>query len=394
MKNDDQDPTNFTCEIKTYNEDDTPIANNIIRDGYTEIRAVFTPVVPPVFTSSVDMTEVSTTWNRYAHGNKFEVSTFYRLPNWINDQADNYDEFTGNNKSPSWNKNNEGLYNSTQNQITANNNMAAVYGCYSIEKYEYYNISGAMFSNSVDDDVIKLDLAFNTDEEGVESTLSLCATSGGVYFPLNPTYNPNDITSQVFYFPPINSGSPRVSLVYNYGKRDVIEIELFDTLEDRQSWADAGDCLFVVSRNGDDFNISINWTIDSNQYAHIFNYNLNDNLVTEKFKGLQNIGFSFFSQDDGGFKDVELTAPQDQFYTEIRIEPKDSQSDLTDTRISSHLESPQNNLLTQITGNEIKASLSWDGESFIGQCLVDTTQMQQGQDYNISAEIRPLDLEE
>ena len=61
---DDQNPTAWTCEIKTLKKDNdenslVEIANNVIQDGYTQFQAIFTPLVTPTFTEDVDMTEVS-----------------------------------------------------------------------------------------------------------------------------------------------------------------------------------------------------------------------------------------------------------------------------------------------------------------------------------------------
>ena len=69
--------TEWNCEIQTYKKDPInegeviAIEGNIIQDDYTQVQAVFTPPFPPVFTSSVDMTEVATDWNRFAHGSRF-----------------------------------------------------------------------------------------------------------------------------------------------------------------------------------------------------------------------------------------------------------------------------------------------------------------------------------
>jgi hypothetical protein len=391
---DDQDPTAFTCEIQTYDLEENELANNIIQNDYTQIRSVFTPLVPPTFTESVDMTEVSTLWNRFAHGNRFQVSTFERFPNWLNDQADNVDIFTGFNKTPSINKNEASLYTSSNTQILANDNLNAVYGCYSLDKYEYYSIAGTMFSSSNDDDVIKYDMAFYVDENGVEHTLSLCATSGGVVLDINPSFDPNVLSSQVFYFPDSPSQQfCNVALVYNYGKRDCVQLDSFFTSEIRDSWSNVGDCKFNVNRSSDNFTVDIDWLIKGTQYNHTFNLDLKTNPLTEKFKGFQNIGFSFFSQDQGGFKDVNLTKPEGNFYSIIRIEPKKSQSDNTINEISTLIEAPENNLLTQITGDEKKATLSYNGLEFICQCLVETSKIKKGESYDISSELRPLNLE-
>ena len=99
------------------------------------------------------------------------------------------------------------------------------------------------------------------------------------------------------------------------------------------------------------------------------------------------------SQDLGGFKNVKLTKPDGQYYVEMRIDPKESQSDFSDNRISSDIEAPEQNLLKQITGTSKLATLQWDNTSFVGQCLVETSLIKAGAEYDLSAELRPLNLE-
>ena len=99
--------------------------------------------------------------------------------------------------------------------------------------------------------------------------------------------------------------------------------------------------------------------------------------------------------NEGGFKNVKLTSPQNEFYSEIRIEPKESQSDFTDSRISSYISAPSNGVLTEIAPNDNKATLEFDpiNEFFVVKCLIDTSQVKAGGDYDFSAELRPLNLE-
>ena len=154
-----------------------------------------------------------------------------------------------------------------------------------------------------------------------------------------------------------------------------------------------GDLVFNVDRSSDQITIDVDWAIDSVNYTNTFNYNLFDNVKTEKFHSYQKIGFAFMSQDLGGFKDVLLTKPEGDFYSILRIDPKESQSDFTNNEISTFIEAPQNNLLKQITGDVKKATLSYDGNNFIAQCLVETSLVEKGQNYDFSTELRPLKLE-
>ena len=405
----------WTCEIQTYKKDlenegeVIAIDGNIIQNDYTQVQAVFTPLVPPVFTSDVDMTEVATLWNRYAKGNKFDVSTFKRLPNWSNDQADDNDYFTAINNSPQYTKNDAGLYTSTPTNITSLGNLGAMYGCYSLDKYENYSIEGVISAVGNDDDVVSYDICYQKDEiTGLEYSLSLLVTSGGMLFEFNEgqgqlvAFNPNDpnFDTQIFTFAKTGSGtyengSCRIGLVYNYGKRDVKVLQVYDTGVSRRQWSQVGDCGFDVKRSEDDLIINTSWDlVGEGVYNNQMTYLLTDDILTEKFKGFQNIGFGFFSQD-ATFKDVNLTKPNDQFYSIVRIEPKNSQSDNVINEISSIIEAPENNLLTQITGDEKLATLEYDfiNERFVCKCLVDTSQIQEGQEYDFSTEIRPRNLE-
>jgi|GEM_PF-5489895 len=396
----DYDSTvDFTCEIQTYKKNElgeiVPIAGNIIQEGYTQLQAKFAPSVPPTFTQPVDFTDVSENWNRFAHGNLKTVSTIRRNGIWANEQANDTDTFEGTGGTPIIDKNDPSLYTTLPTEILANENLAAFYGCYSIDKYEYYSISGLMAVNTSialnDNDVIGFNVAVNVDEDGIEHTLSLLATTGGVLLDLNNTYVEGDSTTDVFEY--VNTVA-NWALVYDFGKSGCKQLLLKETTKIGFTWFQTGDLEFTVNRSGNDFFIDVSWTIDTETTTETFNYNLNDDVLTEKFKGFSEIGFSFMSQDQGGFKGVNLTSPQNEFYSEMRIDPKESQSDFTDSRISSHISAPANGILQQITANENKATLSWDGTNFIAQCLIDTTQVTKGSEYDFSAELRPLDLEQ
>ena len=396
----------WTCEIQTYKKDYInegefiPIEGNIIQNDYTQVQAVFTPLVPPVFTKSVDFTEVSTLWNRFAHGTLYNAPNgkpdTYRLTEWANDQANDTDEFTDTQHTANVTKNSP-LYNSPDaNTILSVSNQGAYYGCYSLDKYENYEINGNMYSNETDNDSILYSIAFNVDPiTGVENTLSLVATTGGLATFPNPNYD-NNPDNDIFIFNPTGDDAYcTVALVYNYGKADWVQLDVFHSNRAVVFWSAVGDLFFDIKRSGDTIEVVFNWDLGVTIQDSTFNYNLNDNEVTKKFKGFQNISFGFHSQADGGFKDVVLSRPDGDYYSIIRIEPKNSQSDNVINEISSMIEAPENNLLTQITGEEKLATLEYDSinERFICKCLVDTSQIQSGQEYDFSTEIRPRNLE-
>lgn len=389
---DDQIPDAYSCVINTFKEDGTPILNNIIEKGFTELRAVITPLVPPIFSQSVDFTEVSNNWTRYAHGNYYTpASTFgQRLGVWANDQANDTDTFNDN--VSNFTKLDAGLYTSTASSIETNQNCFAVYGCYSLLQYEFYSITGKMFSNAADNDTIIYDICFFVDEFGVENSLSLCVTTGGIPSSLGNLWVDGDPLTSTIWFEDV---SANWSLVYNFGKRDCINLEQFDTTSAiGLLWNNpsVGDFSFDVSRTGADITIDGAWTIGGTPFTNQITYNLNDNAITEKFKGFSYIGFGFMSQDQGGFKDVELSLPSSDFYGVLRVEPEESSSDFSMNELNTEIENTDNSLLEQITGTENKASLSWDGTSFIIQGLIDTDKTVDGEEYKFSAELRSKDL--
>ena len=395
----------WTCEIQTYKKDlenegeVIAIEGNIIQNDYTQVQAVFTPDVPPVFSSSVDFTEVATLWNRFAHGTLYNFKptpNTYRTGIWENDQANNTDEFTDTQHTANVTKNSP-LYNSPDdNTILSVANQGAYYGCYSLDKYENYEINGNMYSDETDNDSIIYSIAFNVDPiTGIENTLSLVATTGGISTSPNPLYD-NNPDNDIFVFNPTGTEAfCTVALVYNYGKSDWVQLDVFHSNRAVVFWSAVGDLFFDIKRSGDTIEVVFNWDLGVTIQDSTFNYNLNDNEVTKKFKGFQNISFGFHSQADGGFKDVVLSRPDGDYYSIIRIEPKNSQSDNVINEISSMIEAPENNLLTQITGDSKLATLEYDSinERFICKCLVDTSQIQSGQEYDFSTEIRPRNLE-
>ena len=116
--------------------------------------------------------------------------------------------------------------------------------------------------------------------------------------------------------------------------------------------------------------------------------------LTTKFKGVCNIGFAFCSQADGGFKDVILTKPEDDFYSILRIEPKESQSDFSNYELSSIIDVPDNNLINKVSEDSNVLEYDFINDVFVATGLIDTTKIEKGQQYDLSAEIRPRNLEE
>jgi len=395
---DDVVPDGYTAEINTYNSAGTPIAGNVIKKDFTEVRAIFTPENPPVFTESVDFTEVSTVWTRFAHGNKYtKVDAFQtmRFGDWTNEQANDTDTFQNTDGSEVRNKLAADLYTSTTSQILADQNLGALYGCYSPTKYEFYDISGKMFSTSSDNDCLLYHIGFYVDENGVENTLSLVATTGGLSLDKNPSYVTGNDQTEIFFFnPPLQEANCNWGLVYNYGKDDWKLLDQTFTTKSGLGWSSVGDLSFTVKRSANDIEVDVDWTITGDNFNGTFNYNLNDNTETSKFMGFNSIGFGFFSQNQGGFKDVVLTKPTGDYYGILRMETLDAPTDFNINELSTEIEAPDNNLLTQITGDIKKSTLSYDGTNFIVQGLVDTSLFNDGEKYRFSAELRTKDLEE
>jgi len=394
---DDQNPDAYTCEINTYNENGEVLQNNIIEKDFTRLRALFTPTVPPVFSTSVDMTEVANDYKRFAHGNRTTSGTIATRDGvWANEQANDTDLFT-NITGGKLTKNDPSLYTSSQEDIATNDNANAFYGCFSNDEYEFYSISGKMYSNANDNDGLAYNIAFMVDDDGVEHTLSLIATTGGLLLDIDPDYiegNTGTTTMDLSPAPPFNKVS--WALVYNFGKSGCVQLDYFNTNENSVNWSsnNVGDLIFNVNRSSDDIIIDVDWVINGTQYTNTFNYNLNDNDLTKKFKGFNSIGFAFMSQDQGGFKDVELIQPLGDYYGILRIEQEASPSDFGISELSTVREAPENSLLKQSTGNEVKADLQWNGTSFSLQGDIDTSKIKEGQKYEFSAELRLLNLDE
>ena len=408
---DDQDPDAYTCEINTYDKNGNALENNIINKDFTELRAMFTPTVPPIFSQSVDFTEVSTEWNRFAHGNKCNVPSDVNIRlngdpqidvegTWANDQSGYVEGVTDTMAGLNFNifnKDQLDLYTSTPTSIQTTSNIGALYGCYSIESYEFYDISGEMFSQSLDNDALAFNIAFNIDENGVERTLSLVATTGGVLLDLNPNYVQGDINTNTFQFnPPAPDNVVHWALVYNFGKSDCKQLDVFRTSNPATGWGNLNQTtqtfIFSVKRSANLIEVTGDWDLPSGSFSNTFNYDLNSDTDTIIFNNFQKIGFSFQSQDQGGFKNVNLTNPAGDFYGVLRMEVENSPNDFGISELSTLREAPINSILKQSTSDERKATLSWNGNSFVLQGEVDTNKIDLGQRYKFSALLRQKNL--
>ena len=415
---DDQNPTAWTCEIKTFDINETEIANNVIKDGYTQVRAFFKPQVAPTFTSSVNLQEAANDWVKFAHGNKITVgSSAERIGTWANTQANDYNDKFQAPSGPFVSKDTVSYVSTAPplSSITTTDNVFAVYGLYSDDKYEFYEIEGDMYSSETDNDNITYVIAFMTDDEGVEHTLSLCATTGGIGHELNPNYIEGNVsTSSIFRQgePGYNDAYCKWDLVYDFGKSSCVNLGGISTGVSGKGWNGVGDLNFNVKRSGDLIEIVVSWLIDGTTYGagETIEYDLNtiteitfDNgdfaqgsfqALTTKFKGVHNIGFAFCSQAGGGFKNVSLTKPEDDFYSILRIEPKESQSDFSNYELSSIIDVPENNLINKVSEDSNVLEYDFINDVFVATGLIDTTKIEKGQQYDLSAEIRPRNLEE
>lgn len=389
---DDISPDAFTCLIETHDSMGVALASNIIDQSFTELRATFTPDVPPVFTQSVDFTEVSTLWHRFAHGNQL-TGAQPRIGTWANQQASATDTFSDG--VSNFLKSDASLYTSLPTSILTNQNCNAFYGAFSLIQYEFYNVVGEMFSTDADNDVLILTLAFMTDDLGVEHTISLCVTTGGVLLDINPSYVPGGTTISTMFFDTSGTTPASWALVYDFGKDGAKQLLSTNTTKAGFLWDDVlvGDFNFDVTRVANDLTIDCNWTIDGSLFSSILNFDMASDTDTEKFLGQQHIAFGFMSQTSGGFKNVILESPNADFYGILRMENVNSPSDFGISELSSLIEAPQNSQLKQLTGLVRKASLSWDGVNFILQGQVDTSTTSIGEDYKFSAEIRSKNLE-
>ena len=389
---DDQgQPDSYICTINTYSKDGAAYERKIIKSGFTEVRGEFIPVVPPVFSTNVDFNDVATTWQRFALGTKY-IRTgggIQRFPNWNNDQGDDNDVFQDFFLND-YTRISANLFTSTSTQILSTQNTGAHYGCLSPEKLEYYEIGGKMFSNEGDNDSIIFQVAYYEDEDGVEHTLSLVCTTGGVSFDINPAFIPGNTDFSPYLYIATGSTIAGAALIVDYGKSSWVKLAEFYTGAIGYHWNNAavGDLAFNVKRSGDSISASIDWTINAIQYTDTMSINLNDDPSTLGFKGVRQYGFGVMSQGLGGFKDVALVQPSADYYGILRALPFDAPSDASITELSSIREASTDNLLIQITGDTVNSLLSWDGDKFIVQGIVNQAVLDPNTRYKLSAEIK------
>jgi hypothetical protein len=400
----DEDETglaSYTCSLNTYGDpaDGSPVyANNLIKDGYTELRGVLTPSSPPTFSQSVDFTDVSSNWSRFAHGNKRTVGLL-RLNGdpqldvagtWDDEQAGEILGIKDTFRQTAliiFDKDDPLLYTSTTTSITTQQNLGALYGLYSPDELEYYGIEGEMFSAATDDDVISYVIAWNIDDFGVEHTLTLCATTGGVLLDANPAYIVGDPTTDSFLAG--LSNNVNWAIVYDFGKSGAKQIASYTSSQATLNWGSLDQNTqtfeFSIDRNGKDITVDCEWNLPSGLESNTFNIDLTTDTDLEKFLGASSIGFCFFSQDQGGFKNVILTKPDADFYGILRLDPENSSVDGSITESSTLRGSKSNSLLSP-------SVLNWNGTSFIISATIDTDLIEEGETYKQSVEIRSKNI--
>ena len=412
---DDTGQATYTCIKGTYKEDGTSLEQNVIDKEFTKVIIEFDPLVDPTFSESVDFTEVANDWPRFAHGNKCSISQQVNVRmnggvpgtgsfgsispavnvagSWANNQAGEVngvlDSMQGINYV--YFNNETADYSSTTDSIQTTDNIAALYGCYSLDKYEYYEINGEMFSSNGDDDGLAYTVAFHVDELGVESTLSLMATTGGLVLDINPGYVDGDETTNVFQFKPSNFEVVNWALVYNFGKSDCKQLGVYYTTQNVIGWGSLNQTTqtfkFNVKRSSNEIEVNGDWDLPAGSFSNSFTYDLNDNEETKKFNGARNIGFSFMSQNNGGFKNVDIVVPTADYYGIVRIEPNLNPADNGKQELSTDIEGKSGNLLKQVEGNQLVSDLQYDGDVFYLSALINTSKVKSGQDYDISGQI-------
>ena len=379
-------PVTYIASIETFDFADVNIANNIIDNTYTKIVATFTPDTLPTFSESVDFNDVANVWNRFAFGNLSTLKN--RAGTWANQIANATDTFA-NSVPTTFTKGSGSLYSSTASSITALENCGAFHGAYSIDKYDSFTCDGQMYANFSgvfnDNDSIVFTIALFVDGLGIENTLSLVASSGGMSMDINPTYVSGDPTTDIFEF---ISGAPSVALIYNYGKEDWLVLDTDVAPLGGQDWY-LSPLDFSVNRNGSIITADIDWDINGTPFLTTLNYNLNTNAVTQKFLGAQSIGFGFQSQSEGGFQNVSLALPGGDFWGAVRIEPTESGSDNGLFELSTDIEGNSSNLLKQPddTNPDILSVFGLTSTSITVTAQVNTALVTAGQNYKLSAEI-------
>lgn len=269
--------------------------------------------------ASFDFTDVETNWNRFAHGNKHTVGLLRLNGNpqvdvagtWDNEQAGEVaavkDTFRQN-ASIIFDKDDPALYSSTTNTITTVQNLGALYGVYSTDTYDTYRLMGEMFSSDTDDDVISYVISFYVDGSGVEHTLSLCATTGGVLLDANPAYIVGDSTTDSFLAG--LSNNVNWAIVVDFGKSGARQVASYTSSQTHINWDDLDQITetfkFTVDRIGDSINVDCEWNLPSGLESNTFEIDLNSAVDLQQFSGANYIGFCFFSQSSGGFKNIEF----------------------------------------------------------------------------------------
>tara|TARA_R110002020_G_scaffold40164_7_gene118939 strand:+ start:1272 stop:4550 length:3279 start_codon:yes stop_codon:yes gene_type:complete len=398
---DDQgDPPSYTCAITTHNEQGDQIASNegnvVFDSDFTEVRATINPETDPIFSTSIDFSLVATTWNRSAFGNELlaPATLSPRVGDWLLETANDTDTFADTLGNPHT-KGEVGLYSSDPTSISTLQNCNAFYGCFSLDKYESYTASGKMFSDASDNDGLLYQICYLVDAMGNEYTLSFAATTGGIGLDLNtgqgsgPAFELGNNQTSVFAF---TNDVANVALVYNFGKRDCKQLAVFNTTKSGFDWDVVGDLDFKVVRSGADITAElVNWTIDGSSFSNTFNFNLNDDPLTEKFLGFNNIGFGFMSQDQGGFKDVTIEVASFDYWGEIKMTPEESSDSKQIITINSEFEQDSSNELVQLNGDLILCSIDWVSPNFLLRCKVNPNTFDAGKKYNITAEIGEKD---
>jgi hypothetical protein len=243
-----------------------------------------------------------------------------------------------------------------------------------------------MFSTDNDNDVLSFIISMITDGDGVEHTLSLCATTGGVLLDLDPSFVLGDpSTSTILYQNTVASWA----LVYDFGKSGCTQLLNFNTTKSGFDWGDVevGDLDFKVIRSADQITIDVDWTIDAVAESNTFNFNLNDNVLTEKFLGFNQIGFGFMSQESGGFKDVVIEIASVDYWGELKMTPVDSPDQRQTITIDTEFEQTEDNELIQLNGTDVLASIDWVDPSFLLRAKVNPNKFNAGTDYNVTGEI-------
>ena len=201
------------------------------------------------------------------------------------------------------------LYTSTANTINSIGNYGAFYGIITNPQraYEYYQINGNMYStNNADDDVIAYVIAFHTDENGYEHTLSIVVSGGGFVIdtrqeakdnPDGVVDNGNATPSTPDYnvFGPANT-NVQGGLVYNFGKKTSKLLHTYPSNIARSFWgvitSTGGGVDFEVIRIGKTIETKLTFNPDTSPEVETKQYILNEADGTDVFYGKKQFGFA------------------------------------------------------------------------------------------------------